>query len=104
MVKGSSNSGNSIIYPTATEKGAKVTVCAENTSNGAREMYEFGVVDDTANVVYNEYGNLRTGVQLIVPTFEMTTNNEVRLNIDLGASVLATHTVKVTVVSNITKK
>jgi len=104
LVKGSSNTGNSIIYPTATEKGAKVTVCAENTSNGAREMYEFGVVDDTTNVVYNEYGNLRTGAQLIVPTFEMTTNNEVRLNISLGANVLATHTVKVTVVSNITKK
>ena len=104
LVKGSSNSGNSIIYPTATEKGAKVTVVAENLSNGAREMYEFGVIDDTTNVIYNEYGNLRTGAQLIVPTWEMTTNSEVRLNIDLGANVLATHTIKITVVSNITKK
>ena len=104
LVKGSSNSGNSVIYPTATEKGAKVTVVAENLSNGAREMYEFGVIDDTTNVIYNEYGNLRTGAQLIVPTWEMTTNSEVRLNIDLGANVLATHTIKITVVSNITKK
>ena len=104
MVKGSSNSGNSVIYPTATEKGAKVVVVAENVSNAHKEMYEFGVIDDGVNVVYNEYGNLRTGIELIVPEFEMTSNNEVRLNMTLGASVLATHTVKVTVVSNITKK
>ena len=67
-------------------------------------MIEFGIIDNGTDVFVNEYGNLRTGQELVVPTFELTANNEVRINIELGANIGATQTVNITFLSTITKK
>ena len=104
LVKGSSNNGGSVIYPVATAKGAKVVVVAENLQDGEKEFIEFGVTDDGTDVFHTEYGNLRTDYQLIIPSFEFTSNSEARLNILLGANVPATNSVKITFSSTITKK
>jgi hypothetical protein len=104
LVKGTSNNGNSILYNTTVEKGAKTTVVAENPSTGEREFIEFGVIDNGVDVYHSEYGNLRTGNQLVIPTFEITPQNEVRINIELGADVAPTESVIITFVSNITKR
>lgn len=104
MVKGSINVGNTDIYEVATEKGAKVVIVAENTNTNHKEFVEFGVTDDGANVYHSEYGNLQTSGKLIDSTFEYTAQNKVRLNFSLATNVTNTHTVKVTIVSNITKK
>ncbi len=103
MTKGASNNGGSNIYDTTIAKGAKVVVVAENQSDGSKEFIEFGVTDDGTDVFHTEYGNLRTGYQLIVPEFEFTSGNEARLNITLGADVPATNTVLITFSSTITK-
>ena len=79
-------------------------LCEENLQDGTKEFVEFGVTDDGANIFHSEYGNLRTGYQVIIPTFEYTARNEARLNITLGASVPDTNQVKITVSSTITKK
>ena len=104
MVKGSINVGSTDIYETAIEKGAKVVIVAENTNTNHKEFVEFGVTDDGSNCFHTEYGNLQTNDNLIVSTFEYTAQNKIRLNFSLGTNVTNTHTVKVTIVSNITKK
>ena len=104
LQKGSANNGGSNIYEVATANGAKVVVVAENLQDGTKEFVEFGVTDDGANIFHSEYGNLRTGYQVIIPTFEYTAGNEARLNITLGANVPDTNQVKITVSSTITKK
>ena len=104
LVKGSTNTGASIIYDTAVHEGAKTVVTAHNPTTGEKEMIEFGIIDNGTDVFVNEYGNLRTGQELVVPTFELTPNNEVRINIELGANIGATQTVNITFLSTITKK
>ena len=104
LVKGSTNTGSSVIYDTATEDGAKTTITAHNPTTGEKEMIEFGVIDNGTDVFVNEYGNLRTGQELVIPTFELTANNEVRINIELGPNIGSTQTVNITFVSTITKK
>ena len=104
LVKGTSDNGNSVIYATASDAGSKTTVLAINPTTGDKEFFEFGIIDDGTDVFHTEYGNIRTGVQLIIPTFEVTGANTVRINITLGSGVNPTEAVNITVVSNITKK
>jgi len=104
LVKGTSNNGSSELYETATNLGCKTTVIAHNPTTGDKEFYEFGVLDDGTDIFHTEYGNIRTGTQLILPTFEITGANVARLNIELGANVGNTESVNITVVSNVTKK
>ena len=61
-------------------------------------------MDDGTDVWHTEYGNVRTGQQLIVPTFDISGTNDVRITITLGDAVGVTQTVKVTITNNITKK
>ena len=104
LVKGTSDNGSSELYAVATNAGCKTTVIAYNPTSGDKEFIEFGVLDDGTDVFHTEYGNIRTGDQLIVPTFEVTGANIVRLNISLGANINPTESVNITVVSNVTKK
>jgi hypothetical protein len=104
LVKGTSDNGSSELYAVATNAGCKTTVIAHNPTSGDKEFIEFGILDDGTDVFHTEYGNIRTGTQLIVPTFEVTGANIVRLNISLGANINSTESVNITVVSNVTKK
>ena len=104
LVKGTSDNGSSELYAIATNSGCKTTVIAENPTSGDKEFIEFGILDDGTDVFHTEYGNIRTGTQLIIPSFEVTGSNIVRINIELGASVNPTESVNITVVSNVTKK
>jgi hypothetical protein len=104
LTQGTVNNANSVLYPTATAMGAKTVIVAHNTSTGDKEFIEFGITDNTTDVFHTEYGNIRTGTQLIVPTFEVTGANEVRLNLAIGSNVATTQTVNITVTSTITKK
>ena len=51
-----------------------------------------------------EYGNVRTGQQLVIPTFEVTGDNKVKINFELGAGIGSTQSVNITLTSQITKK
>ena len=104
LVKGTVNNGGSNIYQLSIQNGAKVMVVAENTNNNNKEFFEFGVIDNGTDIFHTEYGNVRTGEQLIVPTFEKTASGFARVNFDIGSSVTAGHNVVVTIVSNINKK
>ncbi|CAR63345.1 strucutural protein [Synechococcus phage S-RSM4] len=104
LVKGTTNIGSSIIYDTAVSESSKTVVTAHNPTTGDKEMIEFGIIDNGIDVFVSEYGNVRTGLELIIPSFELTANNEVRINIELGADIGATQSINITFVSNITKK
>ena len=104
LVKGTVNNGGSNIYELATQNGAKVVMVAENTSNNNKEFFEFGVIDNGTDIFHTEYGNVRTGEQLIVPVFEKTASGFARVNFTIGSSVTTAHNVVVTIVSNINKK
>uniref|UniRef100_UPI001CC08C31 hypothetical protein n=1 Tax=Acinetobacter baumannii TaxID=470 RepID=UPI001CC08C31 len=94
----------SIIYDTAVSESSKTVVTAHNPTTGDKEMIEFGIIDNGIDVFVSEYCNVRTGLELIIPSFELTANNEVRINIELGADIGATQSINITFVSNITKK
>ena len=104
LTQGTVNNANSVIYPTATAMGSKTVIIAHNTTTNDKEFIEFGITDDSTDVFHTEYGNVRTGTQLIVPTFEVTGANEVRVNLAIGPNVAVTQTVNITVTSTITKK
>jgi hypothetical protein len=104
LIKGTSDNGSSNIYTVSSDNGAKTSVIAENPSSGEKEFIEFGIIDDGTDVFHTEYGNIRTGSRLIIPTFEVSGAGVVRINIELGADVGPTESVNITVVSNVTKK
>ena len=103
LTKGTVDSAVFNIYETATNKGAKIVLIAENTNDNEKEFIEFGVTDDGADVFFTEYGNIQTNGALFTPVFELTAG-VVRLNITVGATVGNTQTVNLTIVSHITKK
>ena len=64
----------------------KVVVVAKNPTSGDKEFFEFGVVvDNGSDVFHTEYGNVRTGTQLIIPNYTPVTN-EVKINVESGTN------------------
>ena len=104
LIKGTTNTGGVIIYDPAVEVGSKSVVTVHNPTSGEKEYIEFGVIDNGTDVFHTEYGNVRTGQQLIIPTFEVTGDNKVKINFELGAGIGSTQSVNITLTSQITKK
>ena len=104
LIKGTTNTGGIIIYDPAVEVGSKSVVTVHNPTSGEKEYIEFGVIDNGTDVFHTEYGNVRTGQQLIIPTFEVTGDNKVKINFELGAGIGSTQSVNITLTSQITKK
>ena len=86
-----------------TEK-VTLTKGSENLNNNDREFFEFGIIDNGTDIFHTEYGNVRTGQQLIVPTFERTSGNFARINFTVGSDLTTGHQIEITIVSTITKK
>ena len=104
LTAGTVNNAGSNIFEIATQNGAKVMVVAENTTNNEKEFFEFGVIDDGTDIFHTQYGNIRTDIELVTPTFERTASGYARINFAIGSGVTAGHNVVITIVSNITKK
>ena len=104
LIKDTVDNVSSTLYSTALEAGCKTIVVAENPTSGDKEFIEFGVIDNGSDVYHTEYGNNRTGEQLIIPTFSYSGANTVILNLEVGANVATSNSVNITVTSTITKK
>ncbi len=104
LTKGTIDTNNTVIYNVTVEEGAKTTICAHNTNTNEKEFIEFGIVDDGSDVIHSEYGNISTGNDLILPTFELTPANEVRVSIELASTIATSNVINVTIVSHVTKK
>jgi len=104
LTKGTTNSGASVIFDPTIHSGAKVAVIADNTTTNHRDMIEFTVIAKGTDIFHTEYGNVTTGVDLIIPSFDFDASNNVRLNNSLVSSLSNGNIVNITVVSTVIKK
>ena len=103
LTKGTINNGGSNVYSIGTAAGAKTVICITNATTNEKEFVEFGVIDNTSDVFHTQYGNVRTGGQLLDFTWEVSGANFVRVNFSAASGVANGDVLNVTIVSNITK-
>jgi hypothetical protein len=104
LIKGTTNTGSSVVYSPALASGSKIVVSAYNNTTNDVEMVEFNVTDKGTDIYHTEYGNLVTGGNLIDVTFDFDASNDVRINFALNSSVQEDDEVNITVVKTIIKK
>ena len=90
-------------YLSGSEKGAKVLVTAYNENTGHKEQVEFSVIDNGVDISYIDYGNVKTGEELISASFDFNASNAVRLNLLLNSALSLGDSVNITVTSYINK-
>jgi hypothetical protein len=104
LVKGSTNTGSSIIYSPAISSGAKIIINAHNTTTNDTEFVEYSVCDKGGDIYNTEYGNITTGVDLFDITFDFDNQDNVRVTIDLSPEVQTDDEVNITIIKTIIKK
>ena len=104
MERGVVNSGTAQLYNPSTHIGTRVHAIAYNKTTGDKETMEFSVIDKGTQIYYYELGNLKTGVNLVTPTFDFAVGGEVRVNFALNTALATGNLVDVVVISNVIKK
>jgi hypothetical protein len=104
LIKGTTNTGSSVVYSPSIASGSKIVVSAHNNTTNDVEMVEFNVSAKGTDIYHTEYGNLVTGGNLIDVTFDFDASNNVRINFALNSSVQTGNQVNITVVKTIIKK
>jgi len=105
LVKGTTNSANFVIYDPAVAVGAKVTIVADNTTAGEKEIIELSVIDSGSDIYNIEIGDVYTSASKIIDVeLDFNSSNQVRLTYILDASVATADDVSVTVISQRIKK
>ena len=104
LIKGTTNTGSSVVYSPTSASGSKIVVSAHNNTTNDVEMVEFNVSAKNTDIYHTEYGNLVTGGNLIDVTFDFDASSNVRINFALNSSVQTGNQVNITVVKTIIKK
>lgn len=104
LERGLINSGSAVIYDPAIHAGAKVEIVAYNTTTGDKEFIEYSVIDKGTDIFHTEFGNIKTGAELISTVFDFNANNNVRVTFTLSSALATGNNIQVTVVSNIIKR
>jgi hypothetical protein len=105
LVKGTTNSANFVVYDPAIAAGAKVTIVADNTTAGEKEIIELSVIDSGSDIYNIEIGDVFTSASKIIDVeLDFNSSNQVRLTYILDASVATADNVSVTVISQRIKK
>lgn len=105
LVKGTTNSSSFVLYDPTTAVGAKVTIVADNTTAGEKEILELSVIDSGSDIYNIEIGDVYTSASKIVDVdLDFNPSGNVRITYTLDASVAAADNVTVTVVSQRIKK
>jgi hypothetical protein len=102
--KGTVNNGNAVLYDPALHSSAKVQIIAHNETTGDKEFIEYSVIDKGTDIFFTDFGNVKTGAELISCTFDFNASNNVRVTFALDDAILSGNVVKVTVISNIIKR
>ena len=104
LEKGGIATGASDLYNSATETAAKVTLVANNTTTGDKELIEFSVINKGSDVFFTEIGNVVSGATLIgSTTFDINPSNEVRITFVLDDDLTNGDAVDVTTVTHVIK-
>jgi hypothetical protein len=104
LTKGTTDSGLFTIFDPAIHSGAKVVVLADNTTTNSRELIEYTVISKGSDIFHTEYGNVITGSNLILSTFDFDASGNVRLTTILTSDVTTDDVVNVTSIVTIIKK
>lgn len=104
LIKGTINAASSTLYNPTTSSGSKVTVFADNTTTGQKEVIELSVIDNGTDIYNIEIGDLYTSSKLIDVVLDYDGSNNVRITYTLDAAVATGNSVVVTVVSQRIKK
>ena len=104
LTKNTVNSGSAVLYDPALHASSKVQIIAHNETTGDKEFIEYSVIDKGTDVFYTDFGNVKTGAELISCVFDFNASNNVRVSFTLNSSMSSGNVVKVTVISNIIKR
>jgi len=104
LTKNTVDAGNSIAYDPSIHRSAKVQIVAHNETTGDKEFVEYSVIDKGSDIFHTDFGNVKTGAELISSVFDFDANNRVRVTFTLDSAISAGNVVKVTVISNIIKR
>lgn len=104
LTKGTINSGSATIYDPALHVSAKVQIIAHNLTSGDKEFIEYSVVDKGSDIFFTDFGNIKTGAELISTVFDFNVNNNVRVTFTLDDALILGSSVEVTIISNIIKR
>jgi len=104
LTKNTIDAGSSIAYDPSIHRSAKVQIVAHNETTGDKEFLEYSVIDKGSDIFHTDFGNVKTGAELISSVFDFDVNNRVRVTFTLDSSISAGNVVKVTVISNIIKR
>jgi len=104
LTKNIVNVGSFIVYDPSIHRSAKVQIVAHNETTGDKEFVEYSVIDKGSDIFHTDFGNVKTGAELILSVFDFDANNRVRVTFTLDSAISAGNVVKVTVISNIIKR
>jgi len=104
LERGIVNTGSAQLYSPATHIGTRVHAIAYNKTTGDKETMEFTVIDKGIDIYYTEISNMKTGVDLVTPSFDFAVGGEVRVSFTLNSALATNNLVDVVVISNVIKK
>ena len=104
LTRNTVNTGSAVLYDPTLHESAKVQIIAHNTITGNKEFVEYSVIDNGTDIFFTDFGNVKTGSELISCVFDFNANNNVRVTFTLDNSVVSGNTIEVTVISNIIKR
>lgn len=104
LTRNTVNSGSAVLYDPAVHASAKVQIIAHNEITGDKEFIEYSVIDKGADLFYTDFGNVKTGAELISCVFDFNSSNNARVTFTLDSAISSGNVVKVTVISNIIKR
>jgi len=104
LVRNTINTGSAILYDPALHTSAKVQIIAHNETTGDKEFIEYSVIDKGTDIFFTDFGNVKTGAELISCVFDFNASNNVRVTFTLDSAISSGNVIKVTVISNIIKR
>lgn len=102
--KGTINQGAATLYDPSVHESAKVQIIAHNTTTGDKEFVEYSVIDNGTDIFYTDFGNIKTGEELISTEFDFNASSEVRVTFIANTNLTNGDQIDITVVSNIIKR
>lgn len=102
LVKGTNDVFGTEVY-TTTDKGARVLITIESTTLNQKEQVELSVIDNGTDIVYTDYGNIKTGIDLFTASFDYNALNNVRVNVTLHPDLNLGNSCNVTITSYVNK-
>jgi hypothetical protein len=104
LTRNTVNTGSAILYDPALHESSKVQIIARNRATGDKEFIEYSVIDKASDIFFTDFGNVKTGAELISCVFDFNANGNVRVTFTLDTAIASGNVVDVTIISNIIKR